>query len=90
MNGEPVNRPLDELPEAELQAILTDNACVARLRVFVLQTHRGAEATGPRQRPAGQPRAEESRIPAELADAAFNTLDEAQTGLLALNLIAMY
>jgi len=89
VNGEPVNRPLDELSEAELQAVLADNARVARLRVFVLQNVIEApEADWPTL--SGQPVSrvlKNNEYPAELADAAFNTLDEAQTaGLLALNL----
>jgi phosphate transport system permease protein len=89
VNGEPVNRPLDELTGAELQEILAGNARVARLRVFVLEHVTGAAET---DWPAlsGEP---VSRVlkgreyPAELAGVAFNTLDEAQVAsLLAFNL----
>ncbi len=89
VNGEPVNRPLDELTGTELQEILADNARVARLRVFVLEhVTRAAEADWPAL--SGEP---VSRVlkgheyPAELAGVAFNALDEAQVAsLLALNL----
>jgi len=89
VNGEPVNRPLDELTGAELQEILADNARVARLRVFVLEhVTRAADADWPAL--SGEP---VSRVlkgheyPAELAGVAFNALDEAQVAsLLALNL----
>ena len=89
VNGEPVGRPLDELTPAELEEVLADNARVARLRVFVLgNVAKAPQADWPTL--SGEP---VSRVlkgreyPAELADAPFNTLDEAQTAhLLALNL----
>ncbi|MBN1562473.1 MAG: hypothetical protein JXA10_01445, partial [Anaerolineae bacterium] len=89
LNGEPTGRELEDLAADELQAVLAENVRVALLRVYLLQNVVNAD----QDKWADLSPQLVSEVlqgkdyPAELADLAFNKLDETQAAtLLALNL----
>lgn len=84
IEGEPVNRPLDDLSADELGSVLADNARVTRLRVFILEEVVKADqdqwATL-----SPQPVSEVLKkhdYPADLAETPLNKLDEAQAAAI--------
>ncbi len=87
IDGEPVNRPLDDLSAEDLGAVLADNARVARLRVFILQdvvkADQGQWATLSPQ-PVSQV-LNRHNYPADLAETPLNKLDERQAAAILID-----